>query len=162
MPAKKPYSKEQEVLILEAANRVYAKHFKGQKQAQVKYALAVGLSQQSISKLLNGEYVPSPKIATEIAILDGKESLEDLIGEFPPAEAAHEAIASGLVKLEKAEPFRNLTVCIDFYASSKHWSPWTIAAARAGFFGQSDFAPPEWSNKLDQLEKALERARKVA
>jgi len=49
-----------------------------------------------------------------------------------------------------------------FYASSKHWSPWTVAAARAGFFGSTDFAAPEWAGKLDILEKALERARKTS
>lgn len=55
----------------------------------------------------------------------------------------------------------HLDVCLQFYASSKHWSPWTIAAARAGFFGNSDFAPPEWAGKLDALETALNRARKA-
>jgi DNA-binding XRE family transcriptional regulator len=159
MAAKKPYTDEQADLIKEAALRVWNKHFRGQARAQVKMALALGVSQQTISKLIAGEYTPSPKIATEIAVLDGKETLEDLIGDFKEAEHAPAAIAAGLVAGH--DPFKNLTVCIDFHASTKHWSPWTIAAARAGFFGNSDFAAPEWASKLDALEKGLERMRKM-
>jgi DNA-binding XRE family transcriptional regulator len=159
MPAKKPYTAEQEDLIHEAAQRVWNRKFKGHPRAQINMALALGISQQTVSKLLAGEYTPSPKVATEIAVLDGKETLQDLIGEFPVAEAAHVAIASGL---PGSEPYKNLTVCIDFHASSKHWSQWTIAAARAGYFGNADFAPPEWALKLDYLEKVMQKARKVS
>ena len=159
MAAKKPYSDEQVAIIHEAAERVYNRHFKGQPKAQIKMALSIGVSQQTISKLLAGDYTPSPKIATQIAVLDGKESLEDLIGAYPPAEEAKAALSTGLAR--GAEPFHNLTICIEFHASSKHWSPWTIAAARAGFFGQADFAAPEWASKLDQLERTLEKARRT-
>jgi DNA-binding XRE family transcriptional regulator len=157
MPPKKQYTAEQEIILHEAALRVYNKHFKGQPKAQIKYGLAIGVSQQTVSKLIVGDYTPSPKIATEIAVLDGKESLEELIGEFPVVEAAP-AAATGAVQ---SEPFENLSTCINFHKSSKHWSSWTIAAARAGFFGNADFAAPEWTKKLDYLEKALERLRKV-
>lgn len=158
MPAKPVFTEDQIDTIQAAANRIWRKQFKDQPQAQVKMALALGISQQSVSKLLKGEYKPGVKVATEIAVLDGKESLEDLIGEYAGAEAAPAAIENGLTN---GSGFVNLDVCISFHAATKHWSPWTVAAARAGFFGNADFAPPEWVGKLDGLERALERARKV-
>ena len=57
--------------------------------------------------------------------------------------------------------FRNLDTCIQFYAATKLWSTWTVAAARAGYFGTSDFAPPEWATRLDKLESVLDRSRKA-
>jgi DNA-binding XRE family transcriptional regulator len=159
MPTKPVFSEEQYEVIHAAAMRVWRKHFKDQPKAQVKMALALGVSQQSVSKLLKGEYRPGLKVATEIAVLDGKESLEDLIGDFASPAPSSPALAA---RNDFASTFANLDICVQFFASSKHWSPWTIAAARAGFFGQADFAPPEWAGKLDALEKALERARKAS
>lgn len=158
MPAKPVFTEDQIDTIQSAATRVWRKQFKDQPKPQVKMALALGVSQQSISKLLKGEYKPGVKVATEIAVLDGKESLEDLIGEYGAPEAAHAAIESGLTN---GSGFVNLDICVQFHAATKHWSAWTVAAARAGFFGNADFAPPEWVKKLDGLERALERARKV-
>jgi DNA-binding XRE family transcriptional regulator len=155
MPAKPIFSEDQYEVIHAAAMRVWRKHFKEQPRAQVKMALALGVSQQSVSKLLKGEYRPGVKVATEIAVLDGKESLEDLIGEFAAPAASRSEPRLG------TSGFANLDVCIQFHAATKHWSPWTVAAARAGYFGHADFAPPEWVGKLDNLERALERARKV-
>lgn len=157
MPAKPIFTDEQYEVLHTAAMRVWRKHFKDQPKAQVKMALALGISQQSVSKLLQGHYRPGIKVATEIAVLDGKEDLEDLVGEFAAPAAAmpispqQNGLSSG---------FANLDTCLAFFANSKHWSPWTIAAARSGFFGQADFAPAEWEPKLDQLEKVLERARR--
>jgi DNA-binding XRE family transcriptional regulator len=156
MPAKPVFTDEQYEVLHSAALRVWRKHFKDQPKAQVKMAHALGISQQSVSKLLKGEYRPGIKVATEIAVLDGKEDLEDLVGDFATPSQVRSfqtmpAPASG--------SFANLDVCIAFHAPTKHWSPWTVAAARAGFFGQADFAPAEWGPKLDTLEKALDRAR---
>lgn len=158
MPAKPVFSKEQQRLIHDAALRVWEAKFKGQPSAQKKMALALGITQQSVSNLLRGTYKPGIKVATEIAILDGHETLEEIVGVFAEPEADRPSTKS----LDDSGQYGNLTVCIRFFASTKHWSPWTIAAARAGFFGNADFAPPEWAGKLDQLEKALERARKTA
>lgn len=159
MPAKPVFTKEQHRLIQEAALRVWEVKFKGQASAQRKMALALGITQQSVSNLLRGTYKPGLRVATEIAILDGKNSLEELVGTYGTGDEEPAGAAS------RAEvgpaPYTNLTTCIQFFASTKHWSPWTIAAARAGFFGNSDFAPPEWVPKLDHLEKAMERARKL-
>ncbi len=155
MPAKPVFTEDQMDTIHAAATRIWRKQFKDQPKPQVKMALALGISQQSVSKLLKGEYKPGVKVATEIAVLDGKESLEDLVGEFGEAEAAPAAREHGLAG------FANLDVCVQFHSATKHWSAWTIAAARAGYFGHSDFAPPEWVGKLDSLERVLERARKV-
>lgn len=159
MPAKPIFTDDQYAAIHTAALRVWRKQFKDQPKAQVKMALALGVSQQSVSKLLKGEYRPGPKVATEIAVLDGKESLEDLIGDF--AESTSAAAAYMNFPSGHGASFANLDVCIAFHAPTKHWSPWTIAAARSGFFGQADFAPAEWGPKLDALEKVLEKARRV-
>jgi DNA-binding XRE family transcriptional regulator len=154
MPAKPIFTEEQFETLRLAANRVFNRHFKGHSpKPQVKMALAIGISQQSVSKLLTGDYRPSLKVATEIAILDGKEDLEDLIGEFAKPNSG------GSVELGS---YANLEICVQFHSATKQWSPWTIAAARHGFFGPTDFAPPEWPDKLDHLEKALERAKKMA
>lgn len=159
MAAKPVFSKEQMHIIHDAAARVWAAKFKGEKSAQKKMALALGISQQSVSNLLKRTYKPGLKVATEIAILDGRNDLEELVGVVAEAETAERALPT----LAGDEgPFANLTVCVRFFSSTKHWSPWTIAAARAGFFGNADFAAPEWAGKLDHLEKALERARKGA
>lgn len=157
MAAKPVFTKEQHALIRAAAMRVWESKFKGQPSAQKKMALALGVSQQSISNLIKGKYKPAIRVADEIATLDGNNRLEELIGPYgkldestaPPAKEA------------RGSAFTNLGVCIQFFASTKHWSPWTIAAAQAGFFGNADFSPPEWVPKLDLLEKALERARRV-
>lgn len=154
MPAKPVFNEEQFDIIHAAALRVW-KRLKADGKTQKDFALALGLTQQSISNLIKGTYRPGLKVATEIATLDGKE-LEDLVGDVAPpttAPAAADAPSPG------NGTYKNLDVCLQFYAATKHWSPWTVAAARAGFFGNADFAPPEWPAKLDALEKALERAR---
>jgi len=158
MPAKPVFTEEQYEILHSAARRVWKTKFQAEGKTQKEMAFALGVSQQTVSNLLKGTYRPGLKVATEIAILDGKE-LEDLIGDFAAPGAAAVALMNGGLA---SHPFANLDVCIQFFASSKHWSPWTIAAARAGFFGNADFAPPEWAGKLDHLEKALERARKGA
>jgi DNA-binding XRE family transcriptional regulator len=164
MPAKPIFTKEQHRLVQEAAIRVWEAKFKGQPAAQKKMALALDVSQQTVSNLLRGTYRPSLRVADEISTLDGKNTLEELIGVYGTGDVDED----GARRRKKADdgealagPFANLDICIRFHASTKHWSPWTIAAARAGFFGNSDFSAPEWGPKLDQLEKALERARKT-
>jgi DNA-binding XRE family transcriptional regulator len=161
MAAKPIFTEEQHRLIREAAIRVWETQFKGKAAAQKKMALALKVSQQTVSNLLRGTYKPSLRVADEISTLDGKNTLEELVGVYGKADEDE-----GPRKRRHAEDFgaafANLDVCIKFHASTKHWSPWTIAAARAGFFGNADFAAPEWAGKLDHLEKALERARKQA
>lgn len=160
MPAKPIFTNEQHRLLKEAAIRVWGDQFKGKKAAQTKMALALGITQQTVSNLLKGTYKPSLTVAKSIATLDGRNSLEELIGVYGEGEVGDDVPATERPP-QAPDPFGNLSICIQFFASSKHWSPWTIAAARAGFFGNADFAPPEWVPKLDLLEKTLERARKV-
>jgi DNA-binding XRE family transcriptional regulator len=162
MAAKPVFTEEQHEIIRLAAQRVFRKHFKDQSRTpQIKMALALGISQQSVSKLLSGVYRPSIKVATELAILDDKESLEELIGEY--ATAAGSGLPPASQNGSSAhEPYPNLSTCVAFYSSKQKWNPWTIAAARAGYFGPSDFEAPDWKAKLDSLEKALERNRKTS
>ena len=160
MPAKPAFSREQQDVILETARRVWREKFSWMKRrtkdhppGQEAMALALGLTQQSVSSLLKGKYHPGVKVARAIANLDGH-TLEQLIGDFAEPDAEPLEVA-------KHQAFANLDVCVQFHASTKHWSPWTLAAARAGYFGNADFPAPEWATKLDALEKALERARKA-
>lgn len=153
MAGKPVFTEEQHEVLHACALRVW-KRFKAEKKTQEDMALALGISQQSVSDLLKGSYRPGYRPARMLANLDGKK-LEQLLEGFSLDEPAPET-PSG-----HAAAFANLDVCIQFYASSKHWSPWTIAAARAGYFGGADFAPPEWATKLDTLERALDRARKA-
>lgn len=125
---------------------------------QEAYALALGVTQQTVSNLLKGTYHPGAAVAAAIANLDGQ-TLEQLVGDFVHPESENQASSAAQ---SPSDSFSNLSTCIAFYAASKHWSPWTIAAARAGYFGQADFAPPEWAAKLDVLEKTLEKGRKMA
>lgn len=161
MPAKPVFTPDQHEEIVAAAVRVWQTKFKAQKKTQEEMALALGITQQSVSNLVRGTYHPGIRVARAIANLDGK-TLEQLIGDYAVPEAAPLPVAepAGAAYGASTTMFPNLTTCLQFHASSKHWSPWTIAAARAGFFGNADFAPPEWAGKLDHLEKALEKARK--
>lgn len=154
MAGKSIFNDEQRAILRSTARRIWQEQFKRHGKTQEEFALALGISQQSASGLIRGEYNPGLKPAKALANLEGT-TLEQLIGEYA------EASPSPGVAATHHGTFRNLDVCIDFHASSKHWSPWTIAAARAGFFGQSDFAAPEWATKLDTLERSLERARKA-
>ncbi len=157
MPAKPIFNDEQYEQLRTAARRVWKTKFEADGQTQRQMAFALGISQQSVSNLLKGTYRPGLKVATEIATLDGKE-LEDLIGDYAaPVHALHHhnGVSMG------PSTFANLDVCIQFHANTKHWSPWTIAAARAGFFGPTDYPAPEWTGKLDLLEKTLDKVRKT-
>lgn len=166
--AKPAFNDEQQEILHEAAKRVWKKKFQAEGKTQEDFALALGLSQQTISALLKGTYRPGVVPARAIANLDGKR-LEDLVGDFGHVQITivDQAAPSQIEPIALLGPgptpgnFKNLDVCLQFYAATKHWSAWTVAAARAGFFGNSDFAPPEWVGRLDKLEAALERARKA-
>lgn len=133
------------------------RRFKANKKTQEDMALALGISQQSVSDLLKGSYRPGYKPAMMLANLDGKK-LDELLDDWAdPGE-----VKAGAAEAVLPKDFPNLDVCIKFYTATKKWSPWTIAAARAGFFGRTDFDGPEWVAKLDLLEKALERTRKTS
>lgn len=151
MPAKHTFSKAQ-YDVLAATLKKIRKRFKNQEQL----ALALHITQPSLSALMKGKWKPSVTVAKAIAHLDSM-TLEDLVGPY-----GGEAEST----VEKAEhpflptPFPNLEVCVRFHGEMKKWSPWTLAAARAGYFGVDDLPPPAWTDRLDSLEKALERARK--
>lgn len=155
MAGKPIFNEEQHEVLHAAALRVW-KRFKSEKKTQEDMALALGISQQSVSDLLKGNYRPGYKPARAIANLDGKkleQLLEGFASEFP--------LAADLPSQVERHTFANLDVCIQFHSATKHWSPWTIAAARAGYFGAADFPAPEWTGKLDALERVLDKARKT-
>lgn len=165
MPAKPVFNDDQMEIIQATARRVWKAKFQSEGKTQEDMALAIGLSQQSVSNLLKGSYRPGVGPARQIALLAGK-TLEELVGDFatelPPRSAASPREDKAPATSIGLGTFKNLDICIQFHSATKHWSPWTIAAARAGYFGNADFAPPEWVGKLDTLEKALERAKKSA
>lgn len=157
MAAKPIFTEEQFDTLQRTAKKLFRDKFQANGKSQKEMAFALGISQQSVSNLMRGTYRPGLQVATEIATLAGVE-LEDLVGTYAASSpAAHHAASHG-----SGSPYANLDICIQFFASSKQWSPWTIAAARAGYFGNSDFAAPEWASKLDMLERTLERAKKPA
>lgn len=156
MAAKGTFTDEQKEILHEVALRVWKK-MKADKKTQEDLALALGITQQSVSNLLKGTYAPGLKVARDLAILDGR-TLEQLLPDF-----SNPTTSPGITSaMAHNNQFPNLDLCVQFYASSRLWSPWTVAAARAGFFGATDFAAPEWAGKLDHLEKALERSRKAS
>lgn len=121
---------------------------------QEQMALALGITQQSLSALLAGKYKPGVQVAANIANLAGQ-TLEDLVGPYavPGADSSSSALPSS------SRGMANLDVCIQFHRGMRAWSPWTVEAARAGYFGPSDFHPSEWPAKLDTLEQVLRDAR---
>lgn len=146
MPAKSPFTKAQNELLRDAAKKA-RKRFKTQEEM----ALALGISQPSLSNFLKGKWHPGMTTAKAIAHVNGM-TLEALIGEYSdPDESLHPT--------EPEVRYPNLDVCLRFFSAEKTWSPWTIAAARAGFFGAADMPPPAWQEKLDALERALVAAR---
>lgn len=158
MPTKPVFSPEQLAVIRAAAVRVFEAKFEWMKKTKTQpggqeaMGLAIGVSQQSVSNLLKGKYNPGWKVASNIANLDGQ-TLEQLLGHHLEKPAEPKA---------KSAKLPNLRKCIDFYEDEKHWSPWTIACAEAGYFGKDDFRPALWVEKLTGLEKLLERGRRGA
>jgi transcriptional regulator with XRE-family HTH domain len=161
MPAKPVFTQEQQRRIHEAALRVWNAKFKGETSAQKKMASALGVTQQTVSNLLKGSYRPGIRVASDIAALDGKRSLQELVGAYGKGTDPPSSRRPGPpdTPTPPVGSYANLTVCLQYFAGTRQWSPWTISAARAGFFGDADFAPPEWASRLDQLEAALESGR---
>ena len=154
MPAKTPFTPKQHDLLLRVVQEAVKdkKRFKNQEQL----ALAIGITQPSLSAYMKGKWKPGVKIARAIAHLDGQ-TLEDLVGPF--ATAADEPTPKK-GRAASASRYPNLETCIEFHASTREWSPWVLAAARAGYFGPEDFVAPKWPEKLDSLEKIMQSARK--
>lgn len=153
MAAKRVFNDEQLKALMAAVRRALAdkKRFRNQEEL----ALALNITQPSLSAMLHNKWRPGVTVARAIANLEGM-TLEDLIGPWAEEERPASAPPPTILHAGPA----GLQKCIDFYGGTKHWSQWTIAAARAGFFGSSDFAPPQWETKLDYLERAMEKARK--
>ena len=137
---------QKKILIAVVERAMLTKKFRTQDQL----ALALGITQPSVSALLSGRWPPGMTTARAIAALEGKE-LEALIG-----RVATEPPATGKAKASAKGPnLSNLEVCVLFYAHSARWSPATIAAARAGLFGEGDVTPDRWPVRLDAIEAAL-------
>lgn len=151
-PKKKPLFAPYQVKVLIETIRKHRKDFRNQSDL----AKAIKLTQPALSNLLAGKWKPGMTTALAIAELDGME-LRDLIG---PLHGAEPPPSGTLPVLSDDERFRNIDVCVKFFGGKKNWSPWTIAAAKAGVYGDEDFASPEWEEKLDKLEKALGNVRR--
>lgn len=147
MPAKRVFTDDQ-IDILVGVVRRHLPKFKNQKDL----AKALDITQPALSSMLAGKWAPGVTTAQYIAQLD-RLDLEDLIPEFrgkPP---------SSMRGADVARP--NLDRCLSWYDDEGKWSPWTIAAVRTGLFGSEDYGKNEWAEKLDAVEKALERVRKT-
>lgn len=128
--------------------------FKREGLTQEELAKALDLTQPSVSRLKKGLWTPGLSTARYIAQLEGK-TLEDLVG---PIKLDSEMPPSPFTVIDSR--FQNLEICVRFHAEEARWSPWTLAAARAGFFGDADFSPTAWPPKLDELERALSRVKR--
>lgn len=152
-PKKKPLFAAYQVKILIDTIKKHRKDFKNQSDL----AKALKLTQPALSNLLAGKWKPGMTTALATAELDGVE-LQDLIGPLQSGDVP----PSGMLPLSDEERFHNVDVCVKFFGTRKTWSPWTIAAAKAGVYGEQDYPSPEWEPKLDRLEKALAAVRKGA
>lgn len=147
MAAKQTFTDEQIDILIGVVRRAQ-KRFKNQSEL----AKAIDITQPSLSSMLAGKWKPGLTTARHIASLE-RLDLEELLPEFtstptklPPASGGGER--------------PNLEKCLVWHEDENRWSVWTIAAARAGYFGSGDFAKAEWVAKLDTLEKTLARGRK--
>lgn len=157
MAAKPIFTEEQHEILHTALLRVWNR-YKREGKTQADLAQELGITQQTVSTFIKGTYRPSIRVATDVALLDGK-TLEELVGDYGRPSAYP---GSHAPKGVDASEYPNLDACVRFFVANKTWSPWTLAAARAGFFGPSDHEPPQWAEKLDVLEKVLERARRTS
>lgn len=151
-PKKKPLFAPYQVKILVDTIKKHRKDFKNQSDL----AKSLKLTQPALSNLLAGKWKPGMTTALAIAELEGVE-LHDLIG---PLQSGAEAAPSGTLPVLDEERYHNIDVCVKFWSGRKSWSAWTIAAAKAGVFGDQDLPAPEWQPQLDKLEKALAELRR--
>lgn len=147
------FDRRQKTLIHKVAREVFADKFRGKDKPQTKMALALGISQTSVSALLRGNYTPSVPIAEELAVLAGYESLREMVGDYfqPGTKEGDEARAVAQMVATGVTRYPNLRTCIEFH--QRRWAPYVIAAAEAGFFKGEDVAPKDWEGRLDELER---------
>ncbi len=141
MPAKQTFTDEQIEILLGVVRRA-RKRFKN----QTDLAKALHITQPALSAMLSGKWSPGVTTAQHIAELDQLD-LTELLPDFKAPSKGVE-----LPSLEKV---------IGYHEDEGRWSPWTLAAARAGFWEQ-DASKADWIGRLDLLEKALVRARKAS
>jgi DNA-binding XRE family transcriptional regulator len=154
MKRQPPFTLAQYKILQETAKKVKRGFAK-----QEEMALALGITQQSLSALIAGRYNPGLRVAVNLANL-AERKLEDLIGPYdtPSTPSTHEKPGDQFLQ----PGMHNLDICVRFHLGVKAWSAWTIAAARAGFFGPADHHPSEWARKLDTLEGMMQKARAEA
>jgi transcriptional regulator with XRE-family HTH domain len=149
MPAKPVFSKAQFDVLYDAARKARRKY-----KNQTDFALALGITQPSASALLDRKWKPGVKTARHIAEAVGQ-TLEELVGDF-------EEIVTSAPRRIPDTRYPNLEVCVQFHEGRKAWAAWTLAAARAGVFGPTDYVAPEWAAKLDALDETLRKFQKIA
>lgn len=153
MPKKAPFSLAQ-YEKLQAVTKRRNKTFKTQKE----HALALGITQQSLSNLIGGTYRPGISVAEHIAELEGVD-LETLVGDFerptpePPAVGRKGSKVGELL-------YPNLNACVTYHSSNgKLWAAWVVAAAQSGYFGILDVSSAEWFERLNKLEADMQGVR---
>lgn len=144
------FSKKECDILIQVLER-HRRRFKN----QTEMAMALDLTQPSLSAILLGKWTPGESTARHIAALD-KTTLEELL---PDWEASEAESAPATSKASRGA-FPMLETCVTFYSTTKQWSPWTIAAARAGYFGPRDFPAPDWASRLDKLEAHMAKGKR--
>lgn len=152
-PARSDIFTDAQIRLLVETVAKHRRRFKN----QAELAAALGLSQPALSNLIHGKWAPGIRTAQAIAQLDGYADVAGLIGPIVPQSKGSAVPSSAL----SAERYPNLEACIAYWAPSKVWSPWTVAAARAGYWGDADLSPQDWAGRLDELERILENGRKA-
>jgi DNA-binding XRE family transcriptional regulator len=148
MSEKSPFSAEQAEKLFALLDTLVAQKGPGKKwRNEREMAADIGVAQQSLNGLIKRSWTPSVRAAHGIARASGIE-LRDVVGNMPG------------VTDQTFDDYPNLDVCVRFHTGEKTWSPWTLAAARAGFFGAQDWPARAWVERLDRLETALAKLKR--
>lgn len=149
MPAKAAFTDEQIDVLLGVVRR-HQKNFRN----QTELAKALGITQPALSSMLSRKWAPGVTTARHVATLE-RLDLEELLPDWKVVMTSRPGSGN-----PGSNERPNLEKCLVWHEDENRWSPWTVAAAREGIYGASDFPKADWVAKLDAIEKALARVKK--
>lgn len=154
MPVRTAFSDAEAKLLQEGLRLLVREH-----GSEARVGELIGVRQQTVDKYIHGKTNPGVVVAERIAKLIGRNSLSDLIGRpslTQPGSLAE--VSNQVMSLTSRGLYPNLRVCVAYHRAKPRWSPWTIAAAEAGLFGELDLPDPSlWARRLDSLETGLKK-----